>query len=305
MKKIIEANYNLKITNLENINDIYYFFYNFEKYYFVPYKRPIEDLEDIYNIANELLLKKIPSHILILNNKNYLITNVNDKNYILFKILIDEKQELSLFDIIKIESKLKVENKKSKLYRNNWGKLWSEKIDYFEYQISRMGKERKIIANSFSYYIGLAENAIAYANETVNEIPADFNPILTLSHKRIFSPNYALNFFNPLSFIIDLNVRDIAEYIKYSFFNKELIWNEVESFLLKFPMDTYASRMLYARLLFPSYYFDCYEKIVNNEANEEELFNITDLVDDYEILLNKIYNILNKKNPIPKIDWIN
>ena len=51
---------------------------------------------------------------------------------------------------------------KSKLYRNSWASLWSAKLDYFEYQVSELGKDKPLILDSFSYYLGLGENAISY-----------------------------------------------------------------------------------------------------------------------------------------------
>ena len=41
-------------------------------------------------------------------------------------------EEYDIFDIVNISNKLALNNNKSNLYRNNWGTLWSEKVDYFE-----------------------------------------------------------------------------------------------------------------------------------------------------------------------------
>ena len=192
--------------------------------------------------------------------------------------------------------------KNDKLYRNNWAKLWEEKVDYFEYQISKLGKDKKVVLNSFSYYIGLAENAISYVNETYKKYFN--NDKLTLSHKRLFSPNYSLNYYNPLSFIFDYKPRDIGEYIKMSFFYDDITIEEVENFLIKQDFTNFEANMLIARLLYPSYYFDIYEQVMNNHAKEDTLINIIDKSSSYEEFLNKIYKILNKKNPLIYIDWI-
>ena len=52
--------------------------------------------------------------------------------------------------------------------------------------------------------------------------------------------------------------------------------------------------MLYARLLYPSYYFDLYEKIMNNEVEEDALIDIISLVTEYEIFLKKVYVLISK-----------
>ena len=86
----------------------------------------------------------------------------------------------------------------------------------FEYQVRELGLDKKVIQESFSYYLGLAENAISYVNNTTLKYNS-FNSKVTLSHRRIFYPNFKINFLNPLSFIFDLEVRDIAEYLKAMF----------------------------------------------------------------------------------------
>ena len=101
-----------------------------------------------------------------------------------------------------------------KAKKKNWTKIWSDKNDYLEFQISELGKKHPIIRESFSYYIGLAETAIALTNEVQN------NEITYVySHKRINRDDTLLEFYNPLNITVDARVRDIAEYLKSAFFN--------------------------------------------------------------------------------------
>ena len=62
--------------------------------------------------------------------------------------------------------------------------------------------------------------------------------------------------------------------------------------------------MLYARLLYPSYYFDIYEKVMNNEENEDKLVEIISLVDEYEEYLKQVYLLISKYSYIDSVDWI-
>ena len=64
-------------------------------------------------------------------------------------------------------------------------------------------------------------------------------------------------------------------------------------------------RLLYSRLLFPSYYFDVYDSVMNKDLSDEALLDITDKIDEYEDFLLEIYNYLNKFLHIPEIEWIN
>ena len=56
--------------------------------------------------------------------------------------------------------------------------------------------------------------------------------------------------------------------------------------------------------MYPSYYFDIYEVIMNNLENEEKLIPIIERADEYEDFLRDAYIEINKYAPIEGIDWI-
>lgn len=302
MESDIKYYYNLDIDKITDIGEYQVFDVGLDRYYFCLITRPLEDFDDLIKVNLELESKNVKVHKFILNKDKKYITRLGDKNYILLKIVTKEDEELDLFDIQKIQNMLVLNSQKSKLYRNNWGKLWSDKVDYFEYQINQLGKDKEIILNSFSYYIGLAENAISYINNTTENFPQEFK--LTLSHKRIYYPNYALNFYNPLSFIFDQRVRDISSYVKNAFFKGVNTLLELEAYFKHNNLSNYEFRLFYARMLYPSYYFDLYEQIMNNGKDENELLNIIDKVDEYEQFLVDIYSLICKFTIIDKIDWL-
>ena len=62
--------------------------------------------------------------------------------------------------------------------------------------------------------------------------------------------------------------------------------------------------MLYARLLYPSYYFDIYEEIMNNGEDEEALIPIINKINDYELFLKEAYYEISKYTNLERIDWI-
>ena len=68
---------------------------------------------------------------------------------------------------------------------NNWDYLWSTKIDYLEYQINQSGKKYPLIVESFSYFVGLTENAISYAKNATLELKKDYNNIGVITHKKL------------------------------------------------------------------------------------------------------------------------
>ncbi len=304
MKDIINYYYNFNIESTEDWDNIFCFTYQNEKFYFVPLKRTEKELMDLVEIIKELKLRKIECHDFILNKFGRLVTNVYEANYILLKPIGDIYEEYEISDMLKLNQKLILTPNKSNLYRNSWSKLWSDKIDYFEYQIHELGKGHEIILDSFSYYIGLGENAISYVNNTLLKHPKTSLDRISLSHRRIKYPNYKLNFLNPLSFIFDLEVRDIAEYLKSAFFQKRDALSYLKETLRITNFSIYSLELLFARLLYPSYYFDIYEQVMNNLESEEKLIPIIEKSEEYEEFLKDAYLEINKYAPIERIDWL-
>lgn len=304
MKETLEYYYGLDIESIEELDGKYHFKIENQDYFFVFYNRWIEELEDIINVSNEMVKKGINVHKILINRNNSFLTKVGEYNYILFAVS-NLNEEYDIFDMVKISEKLVLNNNKSNLYRNNWGTLWSEKIDYFEYQVRELSIEKDVVKNSFSYYVGMAENAISYVNNTNMKYGGDAYRIV-LSHRRVFYPNYKLNYLNPLSFVFDLEVRDIAEYLKAMFFKKDISFclDELSSYLKIRHLSLYEYQMLYARLLYPTYYFDVYESVMNKNGDEEQLVNIIKKCDSYEEFLKKAYLEISKYAKIDKIEWI-
>lgn len=304
MKETLECYYGLDIESIEELDGKYHFKIENQDYFFVFYNRGIEELEDIINVSNEMVKKGINVHKILINRNNSFLTKVGEYNYILFAVS-NLNEEYDIFDMVKISEKLVLNNNKSNLYRNNWGTLWSEKIDYFEYQVRELSIEKDVVKNSFSYYVGMAENAISYVNNTNMKYGGDAYRIV-LSHRRVFYPNYKLNYLNPLSFVFDLEVRDIAEYLKAMFFKKDISFclDELSSYLKIRHLSLYEYQMLYARLLYPTYYFDVYESVMNKNGDEEELVNIIKKCDSYEEFLKNAYLEISKYAKIDKIEWI-
>ena len=305
MKETLEYYYNLNIDNLEELDGKYHFKIENQDFFFVFYNRGLEELEDIIEVCNEMFLKGINVHEVIRNRNNSFLTKVNEYNYILFRVN-NLSEEYDIFDMVNISNKLILNNNKSSLYRNNWGSLWSDKIDFFEYQVRELGIEKNVVKSSFSYYVGLAENAISYVNNAVLKYGGVSSGRIVLSHRRVFFPNYRLSYMNPLSFVFDLEVRDVAEYLKSMFFKKDIEYclDELKSYLSIRKLNIYEYHMFYARLLYPSYYFDVYDSVMNKNVNEEELVKIVKRSNDYEKFLKITYLEISKYVRLDKIDWI-
>lgn len=301
MKNNIMYYYNIRIDNITQNNNNYYFTINNDNYCFTIYTRDIKESNEIYKLNKYMLSSNILVHEIIPNKDNYVVTIINNIPYILYKIYINKNKKLTINELTYLSNYTYQVDKI--LTRNNWNILWSNKIDYFEYQINQMGKKYPILVDTFAYFTGLAENAISYVKYTTlkTQIETSDNPVI--SHRKI--NNTVESLYNPLNIILDHKSRDIAEYIKLSFLNKNTnIYQELDSYFSNNYYSEYGLRLLYARIIYPSFYFDMYEQIIQGLRKESDLLNIVTLLDDYELYLKEMYYYLKKYHNIPEIDWI-
>ena len=291
MKSTINYYYNLNINTIHQKEKNYYFKVDNKNYLLLKCSN-IEELDDIYRL-NMYLSQILPVHRIVLNVNNEVITKINDSNYLLLE-LFSNNNKINLNNIIEL-SNIRIPFSVDKLRRNDWYNLWIKKIDYFEYQLSQIGKKYPLIRESFNYYIGLAENAIILVNNI------DFNNIpLGLSHRRI--TNMSFNLYNPLNIVIDARIRDVCEYFKFCFFNNIDISMELELFLSYNSFNIDEAKLFLARMFFPTYYFDLYEKIIDNEIDESEIKKVIIKADNYEKILKQVY--YHFKNNQINIEWL-
>ena len=295
MKNIIEYYYNLQLVELQEKQNNYTFKIKNNNYILKEYNNNLDNINDIYTL-NKYINNYYPIDKIILNKYNVPLTKVNNTYYILIKT--NERKELKL-SIISNLSNIKLPEIKS-LERNNWEILWSNMIDYYESQIGQNEKKYPLIRESFDYFIGLGENAISYLVNTKKEVQKEINDNKVLSHNSLYNSLY-----DPLNIIIDHKSRDVAEYIKISFFNNNKnIFKELDEYFFYNRYSLYGIRVLYARIIYPSFYFKLYDEIFREKKEEKELNKIINRINEYEIYLKDIYLYLNKYYNIPNIEWL-
>ena len=305
MEQFLKYFYDIYIDNIYKKDNKYYFYKDNSLFCVVKNYRLPEELKDILEICYEMQ-NRFPVSQIVFNKFGQISSDYDNNNYILLKINTSMSSDITINDIIKINNSLFLNKDKKELYRNNWAKLWESKVDYFEYQIKELGRNKKIILNSFSYYIGLAENAISIANICELYNKDNMNEKIVLSHRRINYPCMEYEFYNPLEYIFDIQVRDVSEYLKSMFFytDRNHTTKELKNYLLSTRLSNYEANMLYARLLYPTYYFDIYEKVIEDLKEESELLDIINKVDEYELFLKEAYFELSRMYKIEQINWI-
>ncbi len=299
MKNAINYYYNLNPDNIHQTDKNVKFSIGDNHYVLVLIDNNDININNLYELSIKLFERQIYCHQFVPNINKSIITNINGNNYVLLIVFINNYNKVELKDLIDFNNITIDPN--LKLKGNNWFKLWTEKIDYFEYQISQFGKQFPIIRESFNYFIGLAETAILFFKMTYQEK----NNKLSICHRRVRYDDTFFDLYNPLNFTVDLYVRDVAEYFKDKFFNNSVdIYDEVVNYIELIKFDQNDCIMFFSRLLFPSFYFDIYERIINDGEDEKKLLPVITKVKDYEIFLKNIYLYINNFIRLPDIEWL-
>ena len=294
MNNFIEYVYGIKVDKIVYEKYSYSFIYN--RYFYKLYVFDNSSNTDfLINVNKKMLGNTLVSEI-IKNRNGEVLSIYNNIGYILMRIYVNVNKGISLKEVVSLSNSLY----KDKLMIN-WGNLWERKMDYLEDLINENGKKYPLIVDSFNYFVGLAENAISY----YNTILIDKNYKFGISHRKIKIDDTIEELYNPLNIIFDYKVRDVAEYMKISFFNgnknalNEFIWYLNNNYL-----SIMEAKLLIARLLYPSFYFDMYEDIMIDEKEEKIITNILIKIDEYEIYLAKLIEMISSKYGVDDILWL-
>ena len=300
MNNIINYYYKINVLDVYFLGDKYYFNYRDNNYFLVPFNRDINDLKGILIICDELKRRNILTNEIIINIFNKYFIPINNKYYVLVKENTNI-YNLTLNDILYIQNNTINISNNFNLYRTNSIKLWEDKIDYYEDKIKEIQNKYRYVDMTFDYFIGLAENAVIYLINNKVEVN---NTVL--SHRRINIVNGSFDYYNPVNYIIDNRTRDFAEYIKQLFFSEKLDFEIVINFLnyMNFSKDEYV--LLMGRLLFPTYYFDLLDRIIDNNEKDIILKNVYEKIDEYILFLKQLFNYIlyNRRINIQFIPWI-
>lgn len=290
MKNLINYYYGILINDFKKINDKFVFVVEGKDYEFIPFYGNVNKFYDNYLL---LISNKKYCHEILFNKDNNLLTIYNNKQYILFKKNICIDNFVNLKEIVNYDVRVHGE------YSFDWKKLWIEKIDYYEYQMSQLASKYKTLKNSFDYYIGLSETAISLLNY-INEKNIKYY----ICHKRISENEKLDSFFSPVNIIIDSRVRDIAEFIKALYFNKKINLENIIYNIDNLSFDYTESVLFLSRMIYPSYYFDIYDQIMQEKISEEKIEMYIKKNASYETFLKQLYEYIKTKYKLPQIEWL-
>ncbi len=302
MKNAINYFYNMIIDDIHQNDKMHYFDYMGSHYALVVYEGEVALLQDIYNLHIEVLKRGVYVHQIILNKDGGVATLINGIPYIMMRLHYGDR-EISFDDLLPFFNCYYDGN--SKLSRSNWESLWSNKIDYLEYEINQLGQKHPEIRDTFSYFVGLGETSIQLVN-MVNSYSKEgrIMAIKSISHDRIKNNSTLFDLYNPLNLVVDYRVRDVAEYLKHRYYDGYNIENELNNFLFHSNLTGNEYLLFLARMIYPTYYFDLYEDIISGAKSSEELKKITNRVNDYQKLIQYIYTYYKSFLRITPIEWL-
>ncbi len=275
MKNAIRYYYELEVNDLEFIDGKYFF----DNYFLVEVDSSID-----LSLYEYLKQWHFPMYEILPNKENNYLTPIDKKTYMLLKIT--KMQDVN-YEILEQFTWILAEKKELP-----WHELWMKKVDSYEKYIELSSSA--LLRSSFFYYEGLAENAISFYRQIKHEEP------LYLSHKRM---NSDFDYWNPLNFTLDYRARDIAEYTKRRFFEGKFQIQDLFLYFRRMHFTKEEYLLFYARMLFPSYYFDCYDAIMMGKEDccLECYFEKREA---YEELLKTLYYQFLPYVFLPKIDWL-
>lgn len=300
MKNFINYYYNFNIEDLHFSNEKYFFSHEQKKYMLKICNNL--DILAYYTELSSQLYQYDYFFIIIPNIDNHYITWIDNKPYVLFQLSNIINDKISIFDI-RVDFFINLNSKISTLNRFPWIQLWENKIDYFEEWFSSKQDSYKNIYPLFHYFIGIAENALLYLKENEKEETKEQSDQLVISHNRLVQNYELFDYYDPTNIIVDHASRDVSEYIKSTFLNRVWDLDMMKDYLQKHYFSKYGLRVMYARILFPSFFFDYIEEMITNNRDIDLLY-LENRADEFQTFIKEISLFLQEKYDLPIIPWI-
>jgi hypothetical protein len=261
-----------------------YFVYNYSKYYIGIVNNDFFTIYSYYDYMVHML--NINGYKIIENcfhqviSENCIVLSFDDEN-IDMNLYLKESLKTIPFNC---------------LYIKDIKESWILKIDTIRNEISKYSYGNhydKDLNALIYYYLGLAENGVSLLNEILNINDAKIPLSLSLKHQ-IKTINDLLN---PCFYSISSKAKHIYclidSHFIHSYHLKQLIDQSY--------FDVFELLYLYARMFYPSLFFDC---ILDEKMNDEM---IQYFLKKYKIELQNICNmkkLLTRYISLPKISWI-
>ena len=285
MKEMINYYYNLFPQKILYRKDYIEFVSTSNYYYLMPEKNKLKDAIVIDRI---LKFNQINIYDFVLNKNQQYISVINNKKYVLLKLLVERSNDEIDFNDLILFSKIKL-NYNSYI---SWKKRWIKKNDVLEKCSVNLISKNDELNKLLNYFIEVSENAIMYSNYHIVEYKNQYN--VSLQHERLSSKTKKrLIFYNPFFIILDNQTRDVSELIKDLAFAEKNYEKLIEDVIKKMNLNYTDLKLLIARIMFPTYFFDYLE---NKNSNNKKIITYASY---YINIVNQIVKTINKYSEVP------
>lgn len=278
MENYLSYYYGIKVLDIKEYDNYYIVSTESGKYLLCE----VHDISLTQKIIDYLNNTNFLYYLLTFTKEEKLVVNIDDKDYSLFKIRdVDSNIDILLFSNYKMKGNC------------NWGTIWSERVDYYLEQIKEIVDSLEI-KYVMDYYLSVAEIAISYFNnlqEIYNNNILDYS----ISHYVVDFDMNKENYYNPANMCIDLSIRDVAEYIKFVFFEEIKTNKEILDLVDRIKLDDAMANYFLVRLIYPSYFFRVFDKYIQTNKIDKKVDVYIQKNRDYESLLSMIYSKLKNR----------
>ena len=157
-------------------------------------------------------------------------------------------------------------------------------------------KHDQDILSLIYYYCGLAENSINILNYLLQIDEQASLPVSLSLSQPVFQ--YVHELLNPCLYIFSTRMRHVSCLVK----SQTLPCSQLKKLLETYYFDIYEIVYFYARMLYPSYFFDC---LFHENLDEKMVAVFYRQIQEECDMYDQIFRILSFYVTLPKISWIN
>lgn len=176
---------------------------------------------------------------------------------------------------------------------------WIHKIDCVREHVQDYAysfKHDQDMISLIYYYCGIAENSINILNEI---LIIDQEASITLSLSLTYPvQNYVYEIVNPANYTISTRPRQIVNLLRSHF----ITYQNIQELLESQYYDVYEIIYLYARILYPSTFFD---QFLKKQLSTQDIQNYYFHLEEERNMYKEMMDILSFYVTLPKISWIN
>ena len=236
-------------------------------------------------VNQNLFLYSYPSffHKVIKNKYYSYYTVFNNDYYVLYQVNDFRDSLISLDNVINMS----IPFYSFDVRKENYTNLWLKKNTYLE---NYLNSKFRFSGMNYDYYLAMAELSLTLS-KSVNYNNLTYGYCIKKNDcfsclEELYDPSNIKN--GPI-------VCNITEYIKYDFFNNDVILKNLDCiFELELNVDDYL--FMLCRFLYPNYYFDLFS--FNDNDVKIKSFNIDSKINKYILFLKYVFDVIKKRHII-------